>query len=226
MTETMYLFPKLPTDIRLKIWHYGMHAPRVVRANWPYKTELSGPKNNPVQLSVNRESRHEALKQYEKLPGVGNIYVDFNQDTIFVDSCFIKVRIDHTIFESESRIQTLAVDYEYFVHRTKLLYQKVCRCTKLRKIILVMPDERMLVCGPEESEDPVVSAKFIHLNTKNYEHFSQVCNSVIADFKRAWTGADMPSLGVYLVKCSAGTSQDIAKLVSTTPEPFYTISST
>src|SRR5271169_6321527 len=119
MTPIMHLFPKFPTEIRLEIWYYAMDAPRIVRANWPYKTKRSGPKGNPALLFVNRESRREALKRYEKVSSHDNIYADFSQDAIFMDSGYLNVRLDRTNYES--RIQLLAIDYSYFLHKTKLL---------------------------------------------------------------------------------------------------------
>jgi hypothetical protein len=89
--------------------------PRVVYANYDALVKLSGLKGNPKILFVNQESQHKALRQYKKLLGNDDIYVDFSQDTIFIDSMFHSKRLDYCdnmIFkEQELKIQILAVDY-------------------------------------------------------------------------------------------------------------------
>jgi hypothetical protein len=201
MTKTMHLFPKFSTEVRLEIWHYAMDAPRVVRANWPYKTKRCGLKNNPVLLFVNQESRREASKRYEKVSSDDDIYADFSQDTIFVDSSYLNFRLDRTNYES--RIQILAIDYSYFLHKTKLLLWKIRQCSKLRKLILVMPAQMELDLSPAKLDDPTASVKFKELNAKNYCFYRQVRRDVSAYFERIWglLDADLPYLEVYLVKC-------------------------
>jgi hypothetical protein len=197
----MYLFPKIPTEIRLEIWYYAMDAPRIVRANWPYKTKRSGPKSNPDLLFVNRESRQEALKRYEKVSGDDDIYADFSQDTIFVDSGYLNFRLDRTNYES--RIQILAIDYSYFLHKTNLLLWKIRQCSKLRKLILVMPAQLELDLSPAKLDDPIALVKFKELNPKNYCFYRQVRRDVSVYFERIWglLDADLPYLEVHLVKC-------------------------
>jgi hypothetical protein len=140
MAQTMHLFSKFAIEIRLKIWQYAM-GPLVVRANWPSSKKQSGSKNNPVLLFVNRESRHEALRHYQKLDD--DIYIDFRQDTIFMDSCFLSDVLDHPhhpiLGVHESQIQILAVDYEFWTFFTYLVLQKLNRCPQVRKLVLVMP---------------------------------------------------------------------------------------
>lgn len=173
-----------------------MDAPRVVRANWPYKTKRSGLKINPVLLFVNQESRQEALKRYEKLSDDDDIYANFSQDTIFMDSGYINFRLDRTNFEP--RIQLLAIDYSFFLHKTELFL-----LSKLRKLILVMPDQGELDLSPLKLEDPIVSVKFKELNARNYYLYRQIRRDVSEYFERVWRllAADLPRLEVHLVKC-------------------------
>ena len=184
----MRLFPKLPTEVRLKIWHYAMNEPRVVRDNWPYKTKRCGLKNNPVLLHVNQESRQEALKRYEKVFSNDNIYADFNQDTIFVDSSYLNLKLDRTNYES--RIQILAIDYNYFLHKKELLLWKIQQCSKLRKLILVMPAQMELCLSPVRLDDPTVLVKFKELNPNNYYLYKQVRKDAVqflGGFGAYWT---------------------------------------
>jgi hypothetical protein len=67
----------------------------VITAREQALVKLSGSKGNPKILFVNQESRHEALRRHEKLPGNDDIYVDFIQDTIFMDSMFHSERLDY-----------------------------------------------------------------------------------------------------------------------------------
>jgi hypothetical protein len=178
-----------------------MNAPRIVRANWPYKAKRSGPKINPALLFVNRESRQEALKRYEKVCGDDGIYADFTQDTIFVDSGSLNFRLDRANYES--RIQILAIDYSYFQHKAKLLLWKIRRCSHLRRLILVMPAQMEFDLSPKKLGDPIASVKFKELNAKNYCSYGQVRGNVCAYFERIWglLDADLPYLEVYLVRC-------------------------
>ncbi len=133
-----------------------------------------------------------------------------------MDSGFLKVTLDCTNYEF--RIQRLAVDYSCFVYRTEVLLRQICRCSELRKLILVLPEQRAL-----ESENPPVSVEFKHLNAKNYDHFKQTRRDVFSHFERVWdwdwVEGDVPELGVYLVRCHTETERAVAKLTSSSIEP-------
>ncbi|PMD40194.1 hypothetical protein L207DRAFT_582418 [Hyaloscypha variabilis F] len=70
--DNFTFFPKLPIELRLKIWRFGF--PRggevnfaALRNNAPIEREITRMAVDsppPVTLSVNRESRHETLKHY------------------------------------------------------------------------------------------------------------------------------------------------------------------
>ena len=103
-TETASCFPnflKLPTEIRLMIWRCMLPGPRIVQVTSRFKkltpvpigekmkaialTALCQP---PINLQVCRESRMEALKEYElAFPSkkfAARIYVNFAIDTILI----------------------------------------------------------------------------------------------------------------------------------------------
>jgi hypothetical protein len=142
MAQTMHLFSKFPEEVRLYIWQDAM-LPRVVRANWDALVKLSGSKGNPKILFVNQESQHEALRRYEKLLGNDDIYVDFSQDTIFMDSMFHSERLDYRddmVFkEQEPKIQILAVDHHWLRYFSYKFLEQIRRCIILRKLLIVMP---------------------------------------------------------------------------------------
>lgn len=92
---TFSLFPHLPSELRLRIWGYILHQPRLVkiiasRTHWrnPYATSgWTAPQTPiPTALHVCSESRTEALKRYQLTFGSPfappRVYVDFSIDTI------------------------------------------------------------------------------------------------------------------------------------------------
>ena len=209
MTKTIHLFPKFPIEVRIEIWHYAIDAPHVVHANWPYKTKRCGLKNNPVLLFVNQESQQEASKRYKKVSDDDDIYADFSQDTIFVDSGYLSFRLDRTNYES--RIQILAIDHSYFLYKTKLLFWKIRQYSKLRKLILVIPAQIDLDLSNAKLDNPTLSIKFKELNTENYCFYKQVRRDVSVYFERIWglLNTDLHYLEVYLVKCYTKIKQAV-----------------
>lgn len=92
---TFTLFPRLPSELRLKIWGYILHQPRLIkvitnRKHWrdPYASAgWTAPFTpTPVALHVCSESRSEALKTYELTFGSPfaspRVYIDYSIDTI------------------------------------------------------------------------------------------------------------------------------------------------
>jgi 2EXR family len=85
--EAFTLFPKLATELRLKIWKLALPGPRVVVVEYSKTTKLPfSPARIPVILQVNRESRDEALKSYTLALGfdgaAGRIFFDFSKDIL------------------------------------------------------------------------------------------------------------------------------------------------
>lgn len=64
------MFPKLSTDIRLKIWRRTYPAGRVVGIRYNYKKDRNTTKSlPPIALWFNQESRAEALPVYKLVFG-------------------------------------------------------------------------------------------------------------------------------------------------------------
>ena len=65
-TETLKGFPKLPIELRIKIWGYTLPDPRIIDANaLDDLIRINYPP--PVALHVCKESRQENLKNYSLL---------------------------------------------------------------------------------------------------------------------------------------------------------------
>jgi hypothetical protein len=97
-------FSKLPTEIRLKIWKNALPGPRIIRMELkhsvrvplkegekkkPKVTRLISSRPRPVGLHVCRESRIEALKEYELAfptkTSPAQTYINFAVDTLVLD---------------------------------------------------------------------------------------------------------------------------------------------
>lgn len=77
------LFPKLPTELRLRILRFAAQAPRMVqisRESGCWKAQDKRTKPVPSLLHVSRESRKEILKVYELYFCPYNIYFNFEYD--------------------------------------------------------------------------------------------------------------------------------------------------
>jgi len=94
-TTTFHLFPKLPTELRIKIWRHTFPRTRCITIfDGGYRRGPfgSGPENNPCQHAayvrfpvppiaycINRESRYEALKRYQYLnPQASRVTPEFD----------------------------------------------------------------------------------------------------------------------------------------------------
>ncbi|KAH8594889.1 hypothetical protein B0O99DRAFT_594943 [Bisporella sp. PMI_857] len=87
--EDFQFFPKLATELRLKIWKHSLPGPRyleVVRLETEKKTKVRVREAAPVALFVCRESRAVALKKYSvlKVPRIrlDGAFCDFGKDII------------------------------------------------------------------------------------------------------------------------------------------------
>jgi hypothetical protein len=195
MAQTMRLFSKFPSEVRLKIWQNAMPPPRVVRLNQPTK-KRSGSKDNLVLLFVNKESRDEVLRRYEKLSGDDDIYVDFSQDIIFIDTSFLKDEVErprhpviyinepqiqkdeiewpghHILYVSEPRIQILAVEYQFWIWKSHRVYHIASQCSKLRKLVIIIPKDKVDITTPVTFQD---------LGPDNHEIFGSTIDEIIQD---------------------------------------------
>lgn len=90
-------FPKLPPELRLKIWAHALPDPRIMAIeSVPPRTKdylISCKDRIPSTLLVNRESREVALKRYslrfltfENVYGPP-VYFDFGRDIVCVNKC-------------------------------------------------------------------------------------------------------------------------------------------
>ena len=97
-------FPRLPAEIRLKIWKNALPGPRIIRMELkhgvqvplkegekkkPKVTRFISSRSRPVGLHVYRESRIEALKEYELAfptkTSPAQTYINFAIDTLVLD---------------------------------------------------------------------------------------------------------------------------------------------
>ena len=92
---TFHLFPKLPIELRFKIWEESLKAnsSRVVEINFSSSTMRWHPcAPPPAQLHVSREARQLALNRYQPAslqrskPQPPSVYIDFTRDIIFLRS--------------------------------------------------------------------------------------------------------------------------------------------
>ncbi|PSS03858.1 hypothetical protein BD289DRAFT_449290 [Coniella lustricola] len=110
--RTFHPFPRLPAELRWKIWSYNLPGPRIVSircgsdvaaispppdgrpvplcsASHPGSPSPSctSPAPIPINLHVCHEARREALRRYRPCFGIargsGRIYFDSNQDTLY-----------------------------------------------------------------------------------------------------------------------------------------------
>jgi hypothetical protein len=114
-TETndpsFHLFPKLPVELRLKIWKLNMPEARILKISTAtrtynsatggvtYSAKIVKPScTTPPNLHVNQESRTEALKLYKPIfaTRLGHpVFFDFSKDYLwFVGDC-IRIRLAH-----------------------------------------------------------------------------------------------------------------------------------
>jgi hypothetical protein len=113
--QVFHLFPKLPAELRLKVWYHTLPGPRELKPKWtsqrnPHSMRLyqqfqqlsgspvsqertGGPQvADPIALRINRESRDLALTYYERRsgtlePGEG-YYIDFKIDSLHFNISF------------------------------------------------------------------------------------------------------------------------------------------
>ncbi|CZR54386.1 uncharacterized protein PAC_04270 [Phialocephala subalpina] len=80
-------FPKLPAELRLRIWEYASPPPRIVEIAWSSKVRsLVSLTRMPPILHTCHESRQAHIRKHQNLTfGESNqrIFVNFNTDTLF-----------------------------------------------------------------------------------------------------------------------------------------------
>lgn len=134
-----HLFPKLPTEIRLRIWKLALCGPRILGLVLAHDmlSELSDP-NEPIRprievnhppdvlLHVNRESREEALRKYTlRLSTVDTeshdwidpindtLLLEYSSDYIYENYCItqdLELYGHYISVELRGQLQKLAID--------------------------------------------------------------------------------------------------------------------
>jgi len=96
--ESFTLFPKLPIEVRLKIWRLAFPTNRKLELHFvtinQFDILLAAVSSNPVTLYVNQESREETLRFYEEAfhgNGDGTIYLNPDSDTVLFTSAPKKI---------------------------------------------------------------------------------------------------------------------------------------
>ena len=90
--EFFALFPRLPTELRLKIWRQTLPGPRIVEipsVNIHRRSGWSPVLAGPIALQINHESRQETLSFYKLCFSSPNrtspgTYINFTVDTVFM----------------------------------------------------------------------------------------------------------------------------------------------
>jgi hypothetical protein len=84
--NTFTSFPRLPQELRLKIWQSTIE-PRIVRIHWSRQLSQCSTQNNPIILQVSHESSEEGLKTYRPSFATTStsrpvVYVNFTLDSV------------------------------------------------------------------------------------------------------------------------------------------------
>lgn len=186
-------FPKLPAEIRLKIWKDALPGPRVIRIQLkfePRQPHAEGQKKKPqvsrfvasrpppVGLRVCRESRIEALKEYEigfpTKTSRAQTYVNYDLDTLVLDTLgayfphtgrtmmnettsTTKKRRPVILHKEFSKIRFLVIDERFLWTVDRLLTKTSFPCLETVSIIVFDKSNSSLMRGfydLEECERP------------------------------------------------------------------------
>jgi hypothetical protein len=186
-------FPKLPAEIRLKIWKAALPGRRIIRIYLkiePRQPHIDGQKKKPqvsrfvaaqlppVGLRVCRESRIEALKEYQTgfptKTSPGQTYVNYNLDTFVLDT--LGAYFPHTgrtmmsdttsqtkkkrpviLHKEFSKIRFLVIDERFLWTTDRLLIKTSFPCLETVSIIVFDKSNSSLMRGfydLEERERP------------------------------------------------------------------------
>jgi hypothetical protein len=134
------LFNQLSTEIREAIWLYAM-KPATVYTKCSRREYVTRPRKQetPVLLQVCRESRIIALKRYEFLSDNDKIYINFDLDTVYIDSGDSLTPLVGPFCSSknEAKFQYLTVAVDWLDEfPMEALVAKVSRCKSLRLLTL------------------------------------------------------------------------------------------
>jgi hypothetical protein len=189
LVESFTCFPKLPAEIRLKIWKAALPGPRVVRIQLklgPRQPRIDGKKKKPrmsrfvascpppIGLRVCRESRIEALKEYEigfrTKTSPAQTYVNYDLDTFVLDTVggyfpytnrrywngakSLPKRKRPVILHKEfSKIRHLVIDERFLWTVERLLTHDSFPCLEMISIIVFDKSNSSLMKGVYDLEE-------------------------------------------------------------------------
>ncbi len=150
-------FPRLPLEIRFRIWRYVVPERRIISAvadSGPTILKLRGRLLPPAVLQVCREAREEALKKYVKFRRLSlkneemNLetyaYISYSYDTLFLDYRG-EGDFDHVIRALGpdcENIQSLAVDIDFHQYRSRVFFNKLLSSfARLKELLFVAPKQ-------------------------------------------------------------------------------------
>ena len=158
------LFPKLPIELRLKIWREALPGPRIIEAYYDYHESSDGDISDgvirinqppPVLLSVCFESREETLRQYISICNVENfrevdychVLLDPDKDTLFIPYAnknlsdhYLQASLVWGVFYSEAalnKIRYLAIDTDVWDQYTQGHVECISMFRNLRRLTLI-----------------------------------------------------------------------------------------
>ncbi|KAH6705254.1 hypothetical protein BKA61DRAFT_680008 [Leptodontidium sp. MPI-SDFR-AT-0119] len=138
--QTFSLFPRLPFEIRLDIWHLAI-IPRVVNIT-PLLNPHEYPRQqeNPLLLQVCHKSRTAALKRYVLSADIDKTYINFTINTIYVNfdiDNFAGSSLSPS--ENDASFELFAIDIEWiqFVGPKRFM-EKFNRCQGFRELTILV----------------------------------------------------------------------------------------
>ncbi|CAG8957639.1 hypothetical protein HYFRA_00010506 [Hymenoscyphus fraxineus] len=158
--RTFTLFPTLPTELRLKIWHFILPGPRDVIIKYALSrsqssriplTTWKSPTPIPKILHINREAREVGLKYLT--PALPHIYMNLALDTFVLGNGTDANRVDYPLLdillggdyqgsEVVDKIQRLKMDErEEDYGRSYFVFDEVRQFGGLRFVTIFLDDE-------------------------------------------------------------------------------------
>ena len=109
------LFPTLPPELRLRIWHFALQTPHMVTLRYRAAQLYAQPVRRPL-LAVNVEARLAALSVY--LPGFYDatgrnwVWINPKLDTLYLDGIRPELFAKYAVVEYIERIALAVEDWE------------------------------------------------------------------------------------------------------------------
>ena len=165
-TNTFHPFPRLPVEIRQKIWR-ATFVPRIRKTG--VVADAPGQPLLPLAALVNKEARAEVLRNYHE----------------FEESVFTRDKLDYARGYINYSLDTLAIHHPRFPCRMPKRMDKLETVMLLRSPPLVVPDQML----QEWREEPVAS---LHESVQEaMPKLREVWNCLPA-YQTAWCMFDWP----------------------------------